>query len=60
MAQILILFFILLLPLEANNIFKVKSLKELKYQDVVQQNYEESCGASSLATLMNLHDTNIT
>jgi len=60
MAQILILFFILLLPLEANNIFKVKSLKELKYQDVVKQTYEESCGASSLATLMNLHDTNIT
>lgn len=59
MAQILILLLFVLL-LDANNIFKVKSFKELKYEDVIPQTYEESCGASSLATLMNLYDANVT
>ena len=59
MAQILILL-ILAFCLEANEIFKVKSFKELKYKNVIQQTFEESCGASSLATLMNLYDEKIT
>ena len=59
MAQVLILM-LFTLCLEANEVFKVKSFKELKYKNVVQQTFEESCGASSLATLMNLYDINIT
>jgi len=57
MAQILIVVF-LIISLEANDIFKVKSFKELKYENVTQQSYEESCGASSMATLINLYDLN--
>lgn len=59
MAQILILLLITVSFLEANSVFKVKSLKELKYKDVTAQTYEESCGASSLATLVNMYDANI-
>jgi len=59
MAQILI-FLLLAFSLEADSIFKVKSFHELKYKNVTQQTYEESCGASSLATLMNLYDANVT
>ena len=59
MAQILSILFLVFLSLEADSAFKVKSLKELKYKDVVAQTYEESCGASSLATLMNMYDKNI-
>lgn len=47
---------ILCLPLILNAEFAVKSLQELRNQRVVRQNYEESCGASSLATLINLID----
>lgn len=54
MAKILI-FFILLTNLYAE--FAVKSYKEFKNESVVRQSYEESCGASSIATLLNL--TNI-
>ncbi|RBQ27750.1 MULTISPECIES: C39 family peptidase [Arcobacteraceae] len=53
MAQILIILFILQLSLFAE--FKVKSFLELKYVDVIKQTYEESCGASALATLFNLY-----
>lgn len=59
MAQILSILFLLFLSLEADSTFKVKSLKELKYKDVVAQTYEESCGASSLATLVNMYGKNI-
>ncbi|MBC5858079.1 peptidase C39 [Campylobacter jejuni] len=39
----------------------VKSYQEIKNEKVVRQNYEESCGASSLATLINtLDDNNLT
>jgi len=58
MAQILI-FLLLFISLNANDIFKVKSFHELHYKNVIQQTYEESCGASSLATLMNLYDANL-
>ena len=34
--------------------FSVKSLKELHNQNVIRQQYEESCGAAALATLLNL------
>lgn len=53
MAQVLILIIISITALNAQ--FKVKSLKELKYKDVTQQTYEESCGASSMSTLFNLY-----
>ncbi|AWI34402.1 C39 family peptidase [Helicobacter apodemus] len=36
--------------------FIVQSYQEIKNQRVVRQTYEESCGASSLATLINLID----
>lgn len=53
MAQILTILFLLQLSLFAE--FKVKSFLEIKYIDVVKQTYEESCGASALATLFNLY-----
>lgn len=34
--------------------FVVKSLNEIKNERVVRQNYEQSCGAAALATLINL------
>ncbi len=34
--------------------FRVQSLQELHNQNVIRQQFEESCGASSLATLLNL------
>jgi len=56
MAQILILiFFTLQLFAE----FSVESLQEIRYKEVIKQNYEESCGASSLATLLNLDNNNL-
>jgi predicted double-glycine peptidase len=58
MAQILI-FLLLFVSLNANDIFKVKSFHEFQYKNVTKQTYEESCGASSLATLMNLYDANV-
>ncbi|HJE02914.1 Lactococcin-G-processing and transport ATP-binding protein LagD [Aliarcobacter thereius] len=57
MAQILISLFILQISLFAE--FKVKSFLEIKYNDVVKQTYEESCGASALATLFNLYGFSI-
>ena len=45
------------LPLYAG--FAVRSYEELRNQDVIRQNYEESCGAASLATLINTLDFKI-
>ena len=45
---------IFLLCLKAE--FVVKSYQELKNERVIRQNYEQSCGASSLATMINLID----
>ena len=52
--RILFIFFVLPLLLMAD--FIVKSYQELKNQRVIRQTYEESCGASALATLINLID----
>jgi predicted double-glycine peptidase len=57
MAQILIL---ILLISSLNAEFKVKSLKEMKFDNVTAQSFEESCGASSISTLFNLYDLNTT
>ncbi len=54
MAQILIGFLLSFSFLNAQ-IFKVKSLKEIKFQDVTQQSYEESCGASAMSSLFNVY-----
>lgn len=35
--------------------FAVKSYKEIRNQNVTRQTYEQSCGASSIATLLNLN-----
>ena len=56
MAQILTILFLLQLSLFAE--FKVKSFLEIKYIDVVKQTYEESCGVSALATLLNIYGYN--
>lgn len=40
----------------ANAEFIVQSYQEIKNQRVIRQSYEESCGASSLATLINILD----
>lgn len=48
-------------PLFLKAEFVVKSYQEIKNEKVVRQNYEESCGAASLATLINiLDDSNLT
>ncbi len=45
----------------ANAEFIVRSYQEIKNQRVIRQSYEESCGASSLATLLNiLNQSNFT
>ncbi|EML8171408.1 C39 family peptidase [Campylobacter upsaliensis] len=50
-----------LLPLFLKAEFVVKSYQEIKNEKVIRQNYEESCGAASLATLINiLNDSNLT
>ncbi|EMJ8697268.1 C39 family peptidase [Campylobacter upsaliensis] len=50
-----------LLPLFLKAEFAVKSYQEIKNEKVIRQNYEESCGAASLATLINiLDDSNLT
>lgn len=36
--------------------FAVKSYQELRNEQVIRQSYEESCGAASLATLINILD----
>jgi len=51
MAQVLVFLF-LALPLWAE--FAVTSWDKLHFQDVTKQSFEESCGASALATLLNL------
>ena len=51
--KFIIIFFI---PLALWAEFVVKSYQELKNERIVRQNYEESCGAASLATLLNLID----
>lgn len=56
MQRILKIIVILCLPLLLQAEFAVKSLQELRNQRVVRQTYEESCGASSVATLINLID----
>ncbi|TLD81282.1 peptidase C39 [Helicobacter sp. MIT 11-5569] len=45
-------FWLLFEPLRAE--FILKSYQEIKNQRVIRQNYEESCGAAGLATLLNL------
>ena len=35
--------------------FKAKSIQELKNANFVRQNYEESCGAASLANVLNFY-----
>ena len=52
--RISFIFFVSPLLLRAD--FIVKSYQELKNQRVIRQTYEESCGASALATLINLID----
>lgn len=48
-------------PLFLKAEFVVKSYQEIKNEKVIRQNYEESCGAASLATLINiLDDSNLT
>ncbi len=47
-----------LLPLSLKAEFVVKSYAEIKNEKVIRQNYEESCGAASLAILLNLFDDN--
>lgn len=54
MEKILTIFVILVSFLHAE--FAVKSYQELRSSDLVRQNYEESCGAGALATLLNLFD----
>lgn len=48
--------FLLFLPLFLRAEFAVKSYQELRNQHLVRQNYELSCGAASLATLLNMVD----
>jgi len=56
MAKILIALcvFAVLACSEDENIFKVTSFAQKKREGAVLQNYEESCGAAALATLMGL------
>ena len=53
MAKILIL---LLLVQQLNSQFIISSYYEIRNKNVVRQNYEESCGAASIATILNLID----
>lgn len=52
MAKILTI--LLLAAVLARAEFAVKSYHELRNQNVTRQHYEESCGAASIATLLNL------
>ncbi|TKX32326.1 C39 family peptidase [Campylobacter aviculae] len=47
---------LIILPLFLKADFIVKSYSEIKNKNVIRQSYEESCGASSLATLINILD----
>lgn len=35
--------------------FNAKSIQELKNENFIRQNYEESCGAASLANVLNFY-----
>ncbi|MCK5111274.1 MAG: peptidase C39 [Arcobacteraceae bacterium] len=59
MAQILVSLLLVTSFLNAQ-FFKVKSLKEIKYQDVTQQSFEESCGASAISSLFNMYGLDTT
>lgn len=52
----LILFGLLIFASNLHAQFAVKSYGELRNEQVIRQSYEESCGAASLATLINLLD----
>lgn len=54
MEKILIILFIAIVYTHAG--FAVKSYREIRNEGVVRQNYEESCGAAAVATLLNLLD----
>ncbi|HHT6993548.1 TPA: C39 family peptidase, partial [Campylobacter coli] len=51
-----ILLFLPILALSAKAEWVVKSYQEIKNERVIRQTYEQSCGASSLATLLNILD----
>ncbi|HEF3109862.1 TPA: C39 family peptidase [Campylobacter jejuni] len=51
-----ILLFLSILVLSAKAEWVVKSYQEIKNEIVIRQTYEQSCGASSLATLLNILD----
>ena len=48
--------FIVFIPLLLNAEFAVKSYHEFRNENVIRQSYEQSCGASSLATLISMLD----
>ncbi|MCX2683538.1 C39 family peptidase [Campylobacter sp. MIT 21-1685] len=48
--------FLFIFALSAKAQWVVKSYQEIKNERVVRQTYEQSCGASSLATLINILD----
>lgn len=57
MEKILTIFLLFIFtPLCLKAEFVVKSYQELKNEGVIRQNYEQSCGASSIATIVNLID----
>ncbi|EAK2073568.1 peptidase C39 [Campylobacter jejuni] len=51
-----ILLFLSILALSVKAEWVVKSYQEIKNERVIRQTYEQSCGASSLATLLNILD----
>ncbi|EIA52089.1 cysteine peptidase family C39 domain-containing protein, partial [Campylobacter coli] len=51
-----ILLFLPILALSTKAEWVVKSYQEIKNERAIRQTYEESCGASSLATLLNILD----
>jgi predicted double-glycine peptidase len=58
MAKILILFVITIFAY-SNTSFKVEPFSKLKKKGTVLQQYEESCGAAALATVMNIYGKNL-
>ena len=50
------LFPFVFIPLFLNAEFAVKSYHEFRNENVIRQSYEQSCGASSLATLISMLD----
>ena len=49
-----LLYILAFFPLTLWAEFVVKSYQELKNENMIRQNYEQSCGAASLATLLNM------